>query len=147
MTLSIPKIGVNATVSGRTVGTNGQMGDPSGAWSVIWYDFSPSYVGVGGRPGEPNANVVMAGHVDYINVGPAVFYSISNLAPGDVITVHTSTGSYNYQVQWSQWASPGVDFSGYVAQQPGGAITLVTCIGAFSAGHYSDRLVVRGVLM
>ena len=73
MSLVISSIGVNAPVYGRTVGTNGQMGNPSGAWDVIWYDFSQNWSGLGGFPGEAGANAVFAGHVDYIRVGPTVF--------------------------------------------------------------------------
>jgi hypothetical protein len=141
--LSIPSIGVNATVYGRTVGTNGQMGNPAGAWDVIWYDFSQAWVGLGGYPGDPGANVVMAGHVDYIGVGPAVFWGLRNLQPGAIITITSRHGTINYAVQWSTWASPSADFSQYVTQTGVDSVTLVTCIGGFSGGHYSDRLVVR----
>ena len=75
MELSIPSIGVDASVYSRSVGTNGQMGNPIGAWDAIWYDFS-AWPGMGGYPGEPGANAVFAGHVDYIHIGPAVFWSI-----------------------------------------------------------------------
>jgi LPXTG-site transpeptidase (sortase) family protein len=143
--LSIPKIGINTGVHSRSVGTNGAMGDPSGPWMVVWYDFRPFGGHVGGYPGEPGANVVMAGHVDYIRVGPAVFYGLQSLAPGDQITVQGANGPVTYAVQWSQWASPAVDFTSYVAKQGQETITLVTCVGAFSAGHYSSRLVIRGV--
>jgi LPXTG-site transpeptidase (sortase) family protein len=145
MTLVIPKIGVNAKISGRTVGTNGQMGDPSGAWMVVWYDFNAWGGSLGGRPGEPGANAVFAGHVDYIRVGPAVFYGVKNLAAGDQMTVHTSTGPVTYSVQWSRQASPSEDFTSFVSKDGSESITLVTCIGAFSAGHYTSRLVVRGI--
>ncbi|HLB22682.1 MAG TPA: class F sortase [Dehalococcoidia bacterium] len=145
MTLSIPSVGVNATIYSRTVGTNGQMGDPGGPWQVIWYDFAPSFIGVGGYPGEPGANVVLAGHVDYIGVGPAVFWSIRDLVPGTIVTVYSSTGTYNYSIQYNEWVDPNADFSQYVAQNGQESITLVTCIGSFSGGHYSNRIVVRGV--
>jgi len=145
MTLSIPSVGVNATIYGRTVGTNGVMGDPGGAWQVIWYDFAQSFVGVGGYPGEPGANVTLAGHVDYIGVGPAVFWSVRDLTPGTIVTVYTSTGAYNYSITFNDWVDPSADFSQYVAQNGQDSITLVTCIGAFSGGHYSNRIVVRGV--
>jgi LPXTG-site transpeptidase (sortase) family protein len=143
--LQIPRLGMNTGVHSRSVGTNGQMGDPSGPWMVVWYDFRPFGGHVGGYPGEPGANVVMAGHVDYINVGPAVFYGIRNLAPGDQITVSGANGPVTYAVQFVEWASPSADFTSYVTKQAQDTITLVTCIGAFSAGHYSSRLVVRGV--
>jgi LPXTG-site transpeptidase (sortase) family protein len=126
------------------VGTNGQMGNPSGAWDVIWYDFL-NHPGLGGYPGNPGSNAVFAGHVDYINVGPAVFYSLRNLGPGDTVTVTTSAGTYTYRIEWSRWAEPYEDFTNFVRAGGPEMITLVTCIGGFSAGHYSNRLVVRGV--
>lgn len=145
MTLVIPSIGVNASVQSRTVGTDGVMGNPTGPWPVVWYDFSQSWIAAGGYPGQPGANAVFAGHVDYIGVGPAVFWSIRDLNPGDIVTVNTSSGAINYSIQWSQWADPAADFSQYINQTGQDSITLVTCIGGFSGGHYSNRLIVRGV--
>jgi LPXTG-site transpeptidase (sortase) family protein len=143
MTLVIPSIGVNAPVNTRSVGSNGQMGNPVGAWDVVWYDFS-GWDGLGGYPGEPGANAVFAGHVDYIHVGPAVFWSLRDLQPGDRVTVDTPNGAVTYAVEWSQWTGPDVDFSQFVAKTGYDAVTLVTCIGSFSNGHYSNRLIVRG---
>jgi LPXTG-site transpeptidase (sortase) family protein len=143
MSMVIPAIGVNASVYSRSIGENGQMGNPSGAYDVIWYDFS-GWDGLGGAPGEPGANAVFAGHVDYIHIGPAVFWSIRDLAPGDRVTINTPSGPITYAIQWSQWAEPDTDFTSFVARTGQDSITLVTCIGGFSAGHYSNRLVVRG---
>jgi LPXTG-site transpeptidase (sortase) family protein len=120
------------------------MGNPAGAWDVIWYDFSQNFPGLGGYPGTGYSNAVFAGHVDYIRVGPAVFWSVRNLVPGDLIHVQSANGTITYSVQWSQWAGPNEDFTKFVSQTGGDAITLVTCIGGFSAGHYSNRLIVRG---
>ena len=146
--LSIPSIGVNAGIYSRTIGTDGQMGNPSGASDVIWYDFAANaWTGLGGVPGEPNANVVISGHVDYCcpSPAPAVFWSIRDLQPGDTITVNTPQGSFNYAVQWGQWTAPDQDFTQFVSQTGQESVTLVTCIGSFAAGHYSDRYIVRGV--
>lgn len=145
MSISLPSIGVHASVYARSVGTNGQMGNPAGAWDVIWYDFSQNYPGIGGYPGTGTSNAVFAGHVDYIRVGPAVFWSVRNLVAGDLITVNSANGPITYSVQWSQWAGPADDFTSFVAQTGQDTITLVTCVGGFSAGHYSNRLIVRGV--
>jgi LPXTG-site transpeptidase (sortase) family protein len=145
MELLIPAISVDASVYSRSVGTNGQMGNPVGAWDAIWYDFSGDWPSLGGYPGEPGANAVFAGHVDYIGVGPAVFWGIRDLAPGDRVTVTTSNGPVTYVIQWSQWAEPDIDFAQFVAKTGQDVITLVTCIGDFSEGHYSNRLIVRGV--
>ncbi len=144
--LTSAAIGLNASVYSRTIGDNGAMGDPSGAWQAIWYDFGANnWTGLGGVPGEPGANAVFAGHVDYIGVGPAVFYSIGDLQPGDIVTINTDAGSFNYSIQWSNWAAPDEDFTNFVAQTGQESITLVTCVGSFSGGHYSNRLIVRGV--
>lgn len=144
--LSIPAIGVDASIVSRTIGGDGQMGNPSGPTDVVWYDFAAEgWTGLGGAPGQPGANVVLAGHVDYIRYGPAVFWSIKDLQPGDVVTVNTENGPINYSIQWNQWAAPDQDFTSFVAQTGQDSITLVTCIGGFSAGHYSNRLIVRGV--
>jgi len=146
MSIEIPAIGVNASVYGRSVGTNGVMGNPRGAWDVILYDFDTAgWQGLGGSPGQPGANAVFAGHVDYIGIGPAVFWSIRDLNPGDRITVNTPNGPISYVIQWSQWAEPDTDFTQFVTRTGQESITLVTCIGGFSAGHYSNRLIVRGV--
>ena len=76
---------------------------------------------------------------------PAVFWSIRDLQPGDTITVNTPQGSFNYAVQWGQWTAPDQDFTQFVSQTGQESVTLVTCIGSFAAGHYSDRYIVRGV--
>lgn len=144
MSIVIPSINVNASVYSRTVGTNGVMGNPSGPWDVIWYDFS-ALGAIGGYPGDPGANAVFAGHVDYIHVGPAVFWNLRNLQPGDRVTVNTPKGAITYAIQWSKWTPPDEDFGKYVARTGQDVITIVTCIGDFSNGHYSNRLVVRGV--
>jgi LPXTG-site transpeptidase (sortase) family protein len=143
--MSMNGSGINGTIYSRTVGTNGRMGDPSGAWQIIWYDFSANFPDLGGYPGEPGANAVFAGHVDYIRVGPAVFYNVNNLAPGQQITVHTANGPITYAVQWSATAGPNDDFTQYVAKTGQDVITLVTCTGQFSAGHYNTRKIVRAV--
>jgi LPXTG-site transpeptidase (sortase) family protein len=143
MRLSIPKIGVDMAVHSRTMGTNGVMGDPAGAWQVIWYDFG-GWNTLGGRPGEAGHNAVFSGHVDYIGVGPAVFYGLRNLAPGDRVTVTSNSGTFTYEVQWSEWVSAHVDFTSMVRKTGADSITLITCIGSLSGGDYSHRLVVRG---
>ncbi len=149
-TLSIPSISVNATVNSETVGQNGQMGNPVGAYDVILYDFS-GWPGLGGMPGQPGANLVFAGHVDYYRIGacqcpgPAVFWSLRNLQAGATVTVNTPSGPINYSIQWVQWADPEGDFTQFVRQTGQDVITLITCVGTFGGGEYSNRLVARGV--
>ena len=82
--LRIPRIGVNARVIPVGVAAGGEMESPYDAWTVGWYSL-------GYMPMEAG-NAVMAAHVDYVNVGPAVFYNLRLLAPGDRIIVVGAEG-------------------------------------------------------
>jgi hypothetical protein len=145
--LVIPAAGVNAPVSGRKVGTDGVMPDPVGYFNAVWYDFSA--LGLGGY--VTGGNLVLAGHVDCGRcynggAGTAVFYNTRYLSVGDTIQYITASGAVkNYTVFSNQDYSDGTDFSGIVS--PGAAdITIITCTGVFSGGHYNYRNVVQGRL-
>ena len=142
--LVIPSIGVDAPFSVKVVPPNGVMPNPNGPEDVAYYDFS-SKAGLGGAP-TLGGNIVMAGHVDYINYGPAVFWDIRSLAPGDIIEIHTTNGEVlQYQVDFNKvvpdtWG----DWPAIVAATADESVTLITCTGEFEAGHYSDRQIVWG---
>jgi hypothetical protein len=151
--LLIPKLGIDAGVSPRYVdGT--VMPLPDGPQNVAWYDLS-AFPGMGGAPGG-GRNAIFGAHVDFNNYiryadrqfrGPAIFYSLDHLVPGDVIEVEYQGETLTYQVKWieqldaatADWASI---WSDNVAAD---AITLFTCGGTFDreAHSYSHRLVVR----
>jgi sortase (surface protein transpeptidase) len=124
---------------------DGVMQDPSGPWVVTWYKDLWS-LGEGG-------NVVMAGHVDYWDTGPAVFYSIGALTEGDVIRVIGEDGeTYEYAVEWSKLynvateLTPEVIRSEVVGTTDGEeTLTLITCGGEFNydTGEYVSRMVLR----
>jgi LPXTG-site transpeptidase (sortase) family protein len=146
MRFKIPSIGVDAPVTIRTIGSDGQMGAPNGRFDVVWYDFS-AYAGMGGYPGD-GGNAVFSGHVDYHPNYEAVFWDLRLVGPGDLIEVDLPNGTaVRYSVQWTETISPDADFSSYVTQTGQDGITIVTCQGTFnSATHnYDHRLVVRGV--
>ncbi|MCL6646519.1 MAG: class F sortase [Dehalococcoidia bacterium] len=146
--LVIPSIGVDAPVTMRTVPSNGVMGNPNGPWDVTWYDFS-NFPGLGGYPGG-GGNAVFAGHVDYVNVGPAVFYRVASLKPGDVIEVRREDGqAIRYAVESVRGVSPSSgDWASILSAEPGReTITLITCGGTFNPAtrDYDTRMVVKGV--
>jgi hypothetical protein len=141
--LVIPAAGVNASVNGIKVGSNGVMPDPIGYFNALWYDFS--LLGLGGY--VTGGNLVLAGHVDCARCngggpGTAVFYNTRYLSPGDSIQYITSSGAvHNYTVFSNVDYSPNTNWASIVS--PGTAdITIVTCTGTFSGGHYSLRNVV-----
>ncbi len=137
--LVIPKINVNAGVVTLSVDKDGAMQDPKGPKDVAWYDFS-QHPGWGG-------NAVFAGHVDYINYGPAVFWNLRNLEMGDEIKIVLADGTeYSYHViseaAYSDSDAPVQEIVGPTDTE---VVTIITCNGTFDTKtrEYDKRLVVR----
>jgi sortase (surface protein transpeptidase) len=144
--LQVDSVGVDAPIELGAV-VDGAMQDPSGPWVVSWYDQL-------GKIGE-GGNVVLAGHVDYWNVGPAVFWDVRDLPAGDVIRVVGEDGkNYEYAVQWTQpymaeELTPEVIQKDIVGDTGEETLTLITCGGEFNpdTGEYNERWVVRANLI
>jgi sortase (surface protein transpeptidase) len=144
--LQVDSVGVDAPIELGNV-TDGVMQDPSGPWVVSWYEPL-------GKVGE-GGNVVMAGHVDYWNVGPAVFWDVRYLPEGDIIRVVGEDGkNYEYAVQWTQsymadQLTPEVIQQDIVGDTGEETLTLITCGGEFNpdTGEYNQRWVVRANLI
>ena len=136
--LTIDKAGIDAGIEALRV-VDGSMQDPSGPWIVAWYENLGSL----GRIG----NVVMAGHIDYWNVGPSVFYNLATLVPGDEIVVSGKDGKqYPFTVEWiQQFDSDSIPLDEVTGSTDQQSLTLITCGGAFDYvnGHYLQRTVVR----
>jgi hypothetical protein len=136
--LAIESAGIDAGIETLRV-VDGAMQDPSGPWVVAWYEN----LGALGEIG----NVVMAGHIDYWNVGPAVFYNLSTLEPGDEIVVTGDDGkTYPFAVEWvRQYDSASIPLDEVAGPTAAQSLTLITCGGAFdyTNGLYLQRTVVR----
>lgn len=136
--LRIESAAIDAAIETLRV-TDGQMPDPTGPWVVSWYENL-------GRLGTGD-NVVMAGHIDYWNVGPSVFYDLAALQPGDAIDVFGADGQdYRYAVDWvRQFDASTIDMDAVVGPTGADTLTLITCGGAFdyANGEYLQRTVVR----
>jgi len=137
--LVIPSIRVNAPVTPRGVSADGVMEDPKGPTEVAWYTFSA----LPNRPG----NIVMAGHVDYINYGAAVFYSISKLKQGDEVLIDLQNGeTATYRVTsvtlYEEATAPVAEIVGPTEVE---TLTLITCGGVFNRTlrEYESRTVVK----
>src|SRR5207245_102168 len=83
--LIIPKIGVNASILQLGLNSDGTLSTPYSPTAVGWYKGSPT-------PGETGPSVIV-GHVDYIHYGPAVFWNLSKLQPGDTFEVDRADGT------------------------------------------------------
>lgn len=151
--IRIPSIGVDAPIGVRVVDESGEMADPTGPSDVVWYDFQ-NMPGFGGVPGNGH-NAIFAAHVDraaYLDyagvnyIGPGIFYSLSELSPGDVIELEIGGETLYYMVAWQQNVGTDADWGDYMSSEVDyDSITLITCGGAFDASThgYSQRTLVR----
>jgi LPXTG-site transpeptidase (sortase) family protein len=137
--VSVPRVGINAPVEVLSLDQRGAMQDPRTPTAVAWYDFSA-------RPGQLG-NVVLAGHVDYHNYGPAVFWRLRDLKRGDRVDVTLADGTvFNYEVAslnyYDAATAPVREITG---PTPVESITLITCGGNFNRSNlsYNQRLIVR----
>jgi hypothetical protein len=135
--ISIPRIHVAAALDRVGRAADGTVQDPT-RWEVPgWYAGGP-------RPGEPGSAVIL-GHVDSKR-GPAVFYRLRELRPGDEIEVTRADGSsvrfvVERTAQFLKKRFPTDDVY-YPTLSP--KLRLVTCGGEFdfTAGHYKSNIVV-----
>jgi LPXTG-site transpeptidase (sortase) family protein len=137
----ISSIGVEASVVVLGIDDRGVMQAPDDAWTVAWYGFSAHPLNDG--------NAVFSGHVDVADVGPAVFWRLSDLVPGDQIQVLMEDGSARtYAVTTMMTIGATVDqetLEQVIGFTPTASVTLITCAGRFDAmtGQYDQRLIVR----
>jgi sortase A len=135
----LPKLGVDAPIVLLGVLPGGAMDAPSTPLDVAWYTFSA-------KPGQPG-NVVMSGHVDFVNYGPAVFARLDEMRLGDEVAVQLENGAIlKYLVQSvDEYVEAEAPVQQIVGPTPNEAITLITCSGSFDARSrtYDKRLVVR----
>ena len=136
--LRIPRFEVDADLVTMGVDEQGVMQSPSNAYDVAWYHFTA-------KPGF-GSNAVFAAHVDYVNVGPAVFWHLKDLVEGDTIQVEMEDGTvYTYAVDskipYDADTAPVNDIVNGTAEE---RITLITCTGSFNSTthQYDQRLVV-----
>jgi LPXTG-site transpeptidase (sortase) family protein len=140
--IQIPQAKVDSEVEVTEI-VDGVMQNPSGPFVVAWYKET-------GKLGENNANVVMAGHLDYWDVPQAVFYHLGDLKKGDKIEITgANKEQYDYKVDWvrnyktAELTSKAI--AEIVGQTDGETLTLITCGGPFDFqnGVYLERMVVR----
>ncbi|OLT18372.1 hypothetical protein BJF78_36500 [Pseudonocardia sp. CNS-139] len=135
--IRIPAIGVDAPVGPLDVLPDGRLAAPAAFGAAGWWRDGP-------EPGEPGPAVV-AGHVDSVD-GPAVFYRLRDLRPGDRVVLDRADGtSVEFAVRGLE-SGPKDAFPTAAVYGPtaGPALRLVTCAGAFDRvrRHYTDNLVV-----
>jgi Sortase domain len=135
--LEIDRIGVATRLQRLGRAGDGTVEVPS-AWGVAGW-----YAG-GTRPGDPGSAVIL-GHVDSRS-GPAVFYRLRELRPGDRVEVVRADGSrVRFTVERLEQVDKRrfpTDDVYYPTLAP--RLRLVTCGGAFdpASGHYRSNVIV-----
>jgi Sortase domain len=136
----IPHIGVQAKIISLGLGPGGAIRVPplTRPFITSWYDRGPT-------PGAPGAAVIF-GHVDSHAVGPAVFYRLADLRPGDLVYVtlkdrRTALFRVYSAALYRKAEFPDQAIYGYTSWP---SLRLVTCGGQFDAatGHYLSNTVV-----
>ncbi|MGC4189864.1 MAG: class F sortase [Thermomicrobiales bacterium] len=142
--IQVPTVQIDAKIEVLNI-VNGVMENPTGPWVVSWYQQTAELGEIG--------NVVLAGHVDYWNVGPSVFYNVRDLTEGDEITLTGDDGAtFTYAVQTNDTYGVqdliGGKLSEVVSPTATAMLTMLTCGGEFDYvnGEYLSRTVVRAAL-
>lgn len=139
MALGIPSIGVRARFEALSTDRRGHLRTPRNPSRVGWYADSPA-------PGQIGSAVVV-GHVDTLT-GPAVFWRLSELHPGDRVVVDRAEGRVRFTVRSVQ-VVPRQRFPTEAVYRPtpDRGLRLITCGGTYDprTGHYPDNIVVFAV--
>ncbi|MFG2084086.1 class F sortase [Micromonospora tulbaghiae] len=144
VTISIPRIGVQAPI--MSLGTN-----PDGTVQVPPLDqaMQAGWYSPGASPGEAG-NAVIVGHVDSARLGPAVFFNLGALVPGDTIVVARQDGSAATFTVREVGSYPKTAFPAAQVYGPSDvpALRVVTCGGVFdrTAGSYLNNIVVYAAM-
>jgi sortase (surface protein transpeptidase) len=140
--LGIPAIGVSAAVVRLGLKPDGTLEVPGDFDDTGWFTGGPA-------PGETGPAVI-AGHIDSRS-GPAVFYRLRELRPGDEIAVARTDGSsVRFAVDGvAQYPKRAFPTEAVFGPSPDPILRLITCGGTFdrSRGSYRDNVVVTARLV
>ncbi|MBX4200054.1 class F sortase [Candidatus Parcubacteria bacterium] len=135
--LVIPKIGVDANIQSVGLGKGGSIGIPTNFTDVAWYNGSA-------KLGTSGVSII-DGHLDGRYTPRAVFYDLSQLAPGDTVKVVTNDKTYTYKVShievYDYKSNPDEIFKNGDSK---GHLNLITCTGDWVKNEktYDERVVV-----
>jgi sortase (surface protein transpeptidase) len=139
--IRIPAIGVSAAVVRLGLNRDGTLQVPEDFGVTGWFTGGPA-------PGETGPAVI-AGHIDSRR-GPAVFYRLHALRPGDRVAVERADGTtVQFAVEGSaQYPKRAFPTEAVFGPSPEPLLRLITCGGAFdrSTRHYRDNVVVTARL-
>lgn len=137
-TFSIPSLHVTTHIEQVAMDSLGRMDVPKNVFDVAWYDLGP-------RPGE-KGSAVIDGHYDTQTGAPAVFYSISQLRPGDTIIITDDNGqNYTFIITLNKnYPYNQLPLQKIFATNDKPRLNLITCSGVWDRQqhNYSTRDVI-----
>lgn len=135
--VEIPRIELDESLIDLAIQQDGRLEPPADWDDVGWFAD-------GSRPGQPGPTVIAA-HVDSA-AGPAVFFRLLELEPGDEVTVTDAEGDEHLHRVSSTADFPKDDFPTreVFGAGPDDQLRLITCTGEFddAAGRHLDNRVV-----
>ena len=140
--LQIPVLGVSAPVVGLGLDADRSLQVPADPTRAGWYRASPA-------PGSLGPAIVV-GHVDSAATGPAIFYRLATLRPGNLITIGRADGRTAVFTVTGvrEFAKDHFPTQLVYTDTNDAALRLITCGGSFDAarGRYRDNVVVFATL-
>ncbi|TAM83715.1 MAG: class F sortase [Jatrophihabitans sp.] len=145
VTVRIPSIGVDSSLGPIGLTATGEIRTPplDRDSHAYWLDVSPT-------PGQPGPAVIL-GHVDSAAYGPAVFFRLGDVRPGDRIYVTLADGQVGVfeaqqVVEYRKADFPTLTVYGNTKYA---ALRLITCGGTFdrSIHSYESNIVVFAELI
>jgi len=140
--LYIPDIGVDTTFVSLGLKNNYEIETPKTFDQVGWYVYGPT-------PGELGPSVIL-GHVDSYE-GPAVFFSLGQLEPGDEIDVTREDGSVAvFEVEkLERYLQSNFPTSLVYGDIDYAGLRLITCSGSYDHQQlrYDHNLIVYAALV
>ncbi|GAA0361557.1 hypothetical protein GCM10010151_59440 [Actinoallomurus spadix] len=135
--VDVPRVGIHSRLLRLGLEHDGSLAVPplSRAQLAGWYDRSPT-------PGE-RGPAVLVGHVD-TKKGPAVFYGLARLRPGDKIDVTRADGTVAMFAVDSVERVPKKHFPTERVYGPlrFAGLRMITCGGDFDGHSYKDNTIV-----
>ncbi len=136
--LTLPTLGVTASVEALQLDALGAMQTPKKWGEVAWYSL-------GSKPGEPGS-AVMAGHVNNALTHGGVFENLAKLTVGDEVRVEDARGNtLRYTAtKIEDYATADAPLGDIFAVSGPSQLVLITCAGDWDprAHSYDKRLVV-----
>lgn len=140
--LQVPAIAVDTELEQLGLLDDGSLATPVDTDLAGWFEGGP-------RPGAVGPAVI-AGHVSW-NGDPSVFFRLTELSPGDEITVEQMDGTtVAFEVtRVEQHPKDEFPTVAVYSNTEGPELRLITCGGEFdsSTGHFDDNIVVFATLV